>query len=218
MEPQSSIAVCPGVSAMQAAAARAGALLGHDFCAISLSDLLTPWAVIRPRLEAAAAADFVVALYNPRSERRSGHLAEAASVLLAHRAPETPVLVARNIGRAGETWSHLRLDQLADADIDMLTLVLVGNPQPALPRRRRRRALYTPRGYDDRPKDMTVHFIGAGPGAPDLITLRGLRLIERCPVCLYAGSLVPAEIVAAAPPGARVIDTAPLISTKSSAR
>jgi len=57
---------------------------------------------------------------------------------------------------------------------------------------------------------MTVHFIGAGPGAPDLITLRGLRLIERCPVCLYAGSLVPPEVVAAAPPGARVIDTAPL--------
>src|SRR5258707_2505474 len=57
---------------------------------------------------------------------------------------------------------------------------------------------------------MTVHFIGAGPGAADLITLRGLRLIERCPVCLYAGSLVPAEIVAAAPAGARVIDTAPL--------
>src|SRR5207249_11201472 len=57
---------------------------------------------------------------------------------------------------------------------------------------------------------MTVHFIGAGPGAPDLITVRGLRLIERCPVCLYAGSLVPREIVAAAPPGARVIDTAPL--------
>src|ERR1041385_5639483 len=57
---------------------------------------------------------------------------------------------------------------------------------------------------------MTVHFIGAGPGAPDLITLRGMRLIERCPVCLYAGSLVPREIVAAAPPGARIIDTAPL--------
>src|SRR5207237_7809779 len=59
-------------------------------------------------------------------------------------------------------------------------------------------------------RSMTVHFIGAGPGAPDLITLRGLRLIERCPVCLYAGSLVPADIVAAAPPGARIIDTAPL--------
>ena len=143
------IAVCPGVSAMQAAAARAGAPLGHDFCAISLSDLLTPRSVIRPRLEAAASADFVVALYNPRSARRSGHLAEAASILLAHRAAETPVLVARNIGRAGETWHILRLDQLADADIDMLTLVLVGNSQTRVlagdpPR------LYTPRGYYDR--------------------------------------------------------------------
>ena len=68
---------------MQAAAARVGAPLGHDFCAISLSDLLTPWAVIRARLEAAAAADFVVALYNPRSARRARHLAEAAAILLA---------------------------------------------------------------------------------------------------------------------------------------
>src|SRR5204863_10204896 len=75
------IAVSPGVSAMQAAAARVGAPLGHDFCAISLSDLLTPWAVIRTRIEAAASADFVVALYNPRSARRPRRLAEAALIL-----------------------------------------------------------------------------------------------------------------------------------------
>ena len=96
------IAVAPGVSAMHAAAARAGAPLGHDFCAISLSDLLTPWEAIRARLEAAASADFVVALYNPRSARRAGRLAEAAGLLLRHRPPETPCVIARNLGRAGE--------------------------------------------------------------------------------------------------------------------
>jgi len=142
------ISVAPGVSAMQSAAARLGAPLGHDFCAISLSDLLTPWPRIQTRLEAAAAADFVVALYNPRSSRRPGHLAEAATLLLAHRRPDTPVAIARNLGRAGETCRVLRLDELAAADIDMLSLVLVGNSQT------RRMAgpparLYTPRGYLD---------------------------------------------------------------------
>ena len=92
----------------------------------------------------------------------------------------------------------------------MLSIVLVGSSRtrlvPGEPPR-----LYTPRGYfDELRRLVTVHFIGAGPGAPDLITVRGLRLIERCPVCLYAGSLVPRAIVAAAPPGARVVDTAPL--------
>src|SRR5205823_6232819 len=110
------ITVAPGISAMQAAAARAGAPLGHDFCAISLSDLLTPWPVIRGRIEAAAAADFVVALYNPRSARRSIQLAEAAAILLDHRPSETPVVIARNLGRAGETQRVLRLSDLAEAD------------------------------------------------------------------------------------------------------
>ena len=92
--------------AMQAAAARAGAPLGHDFCAISLSDLMTPWEAIRARLEAAAAADFVVALYNPRSARRQARLAEAAQILLRHAPPETPVFIARNLGRDGEERPH----------------------------------------------------------------------------------------------------------------
>ncbi len=140
------IVVAPGVSAMQAAAARVGAPLGHDFCAISLSDLLTPWERIRSRIEAAAQADFVVALYNPRSARRPGHLAEAARILLAHRPPETPSVIARNLGRAGETQQILRLDELAGAASDMLSLILVGSSQTRLipgetPR------LYTPRGY-----------------------------------------------------------------------
>jgi cobalt-precorrin 5A hydrolase/precorrin-3B C17-methyltransferase len=142
------ITVAPGISAMQAAAARLGAPIGHDFCAISLSDLLTPWPVIRTRIEAAAAADFVVALYNPRSARRPARLAEAAAILLAHRPPETPVAIARNLGRAGETQRLLRLGDLPEADADMLSLVLIGNSQTRLIPGSRPR-LYTPRGYFD---------------------------------------------------------------------
>jgi len=138
--------VCPGLSALQAAAARAGAPLGHDFCAISLSDLMTPWETIRKRLEAAAAADFVIALYNPRSARRRTHLGEAAQILLRYRSPDTPVFVSRNLGRRGEERQMIQLSELAGADIDMLTIVLVGSS-------RTRRVdgsppyLYTPRGY-----------------------------------------------------------------------
>jgi cobalt-precorrin 5A hydrolase / cobalt-factor III methyltransferase / precorrin-3B C17-methyltransferase len=142
------IIVCPGVSALQAAAARAGAPLGHDFCAISLSDLLTPWELICSRLEAAAAGDFVVALYNPRSTRRLGRLAEAAAILLRRRAPQTPVLIGRNLGRDGEQTRMIALCDLAAAsgEVDMLSLVLVGSSTTRIvdgdpPR------LYTPRGY-----------------------------------------------------------------------
>jgi cobalt-precorrin 5A hydrolase/precorrin-3B C17-methyltransferase len=142
------IIVAPGVSAMQAAAARVGAPLGHDFCAISLSDLLTPWERIRSRIEAAAKADLVVALYNPRSARRPGHLAEAVQILIAHRPPETPSVIARNLGRAGETHEILRLDELAGAASDMLSLILVGSSQTRLLAGETPR-LYTPRGYFD---------------------------------------------------------------------
>jgi cobalt-precorrin 5A hydrolase / cobalt-factor III methyltransferase / precorrin-3B C17-methyltransferase len=143
------LVVCPGISALQAAAARAGAPLGHDFCAISLSDLMTPWETIRVRIEAAAGADFVVALYNPGSARRQAHLAEAADIMLRHRSPETPVFLGRNLGRDGEEQRVIRLCQLADADLDMLTVVLVGSSRTRCidgnPLR-----LYTPRGYLDR--------------------------------------------------------------------
>jgi cobalt-precorrin 5A hydrolase / precorrin-3B C17-methyltransferase len=143
------IVVSPGISAMQAAAARAGAPLGHDFCAISLSDLMTPWPAIRMRLEAAAAADFVVALYNPRSMRRASQLAEAAAILLAHRRAETPVLIARNLGRDGESWQVTALGELAAADIDMLTIVIVGNSETRVTMSTPPR-LYTPRGYSEK--------------------------------------------------------------------
>ena len=143
------LVVCPGISALQAAAARAGAPLGHDFCAISLSDLMTPWETIRARIEAAAVADFVIALYNPGSARRQARLAEAANIMLRHRSPEVPVFLGRNLGRDGEERQIIPLSELADAGIDMLTIVLIGSSQT-------RRVgnqppqLYTPRGYLDR--------------------------------------------------------------------
>jgi cobalt-precorrin 5A hydrolase / precorrin-3B C17-methyltransferase len=143
------LVVCPGISALQAAAARAGAPLGHDFCAISLSDLMTPWETIRARIEAAAGADFVIALYNPGSARRQARLAEATNIMLRHRSPEVPVFLGRNLGRNGEEQQIIPLSELTDADIDMLTIVLIGSSQT-------RRAgnlppqLYTPRGYLDR--------------------------------------------------------------------
>jgi cobalt-precorrin 5A hydrolase / precorrin-3B C17-methyltransferase len=140
------VRVIPGVSALQAAAARLGAPLGHDFCAISLSDLLTPWPEIERRLSAAAAADFVIALYNPASERRRTQIIAAREILLAHRAAATPVALARNLGRAGESISITTLGAFDVAAIDMLTLVLVGSSTTRMltgspPR------LYTPRGY-----------------------------------------------------------------------
>jgi cobalt-precorrin 5A hydrolase/precorrin-3B C17-methyltransferase len=140
------MSVIPGVSALQAAAARLGAPLGHDFCAISLSDLLTPWPVIEARLKAAAAGDFVVALYNPRSARRRTQLMAAREILLTARQPETPVALARNLGRDGESITVTTLAALAPEEVDMLTLVLIGSRAtrllPGTPPR-----LYTPRGY-----------------------------------------------------------------------
>ena len=142
------VTVAPGITAMQAAAARIGAPLGHDFCAISLSDLLTPWPAIERRLDAAAAADFVVALYNPVSAARRGQLDTARDILLVHRPAETPVVLARNLGRDGESLRVTSLDALTTADADMLTLVLIGSSAT----RRIARGdggvwVYTPRGY-----------------------------------------------------------------------
>ncbi len=143
----------PGITAMQAASARAGALLGHDFCAISLSDLLTPRETILGRLTAAAAGDFVVGLYNPVSARRRTLLAEAREILAAARGPETPVLIARDLGRPGETLRALTLGDLCVDAVDMLSVVLVGSRESRSLRLGDRAAgaggtqLFTPRGY-----------------------------------------------------------------------
>lgn len=141
------ISVHPGVSAMQLAAARAGAPLGHDFCAISLSDLLTPWPAIEARLRAAAQADFVVALYNPASRRRRRQLETARDILLAHRPADTPVVVARNLAREGEQVAVVPLSELSLDTVDMLTVVIIGNSQSRTVADATRRWAYTPRGY-----------------------------------------------------------------------
>ncbi|WOD37542.1 precorrin-3B C(17)-methyltransferase [Nodosilinea sp. E11] len=139
-----SIEVFPGISALQAAAARVGAPLMHDFCAISLSDLLTPWEVIVKRLEAAAQADFVVALYNPKSKTRTEQVAIAHRILMAHRAPTTPVAVVKSVYRPDETIHRTTLANLLEAPIDMLTVVLIGNQST----QRHGPWLITPRGYN----------------------------------------------------------------------
>jgi cobalt-precorrin 5A hydrolase / precorrin-3B C17-methyltransferase len=138
----------PGISAMQVAAARAGAPLGHDFCAISLSDLLTPWPVIERRLRAAAEGDFVVALYNPVSQRRRHQLATARDILRKFRPCETPVVLGRNLGRPGESLRVITLDQLQPDEVDMLTVVLIGaSTTRAVARPDGGQWVYTPRGY-----------------------------------------------------------------------
>ena len=138
-----SFEVHPGISALQLAAARAGAPLMHDFCTISLSDLLTPWEVIEKRLEAAAAGDFVVALYNPRSKGRDWQLAKAQELLLAGRPGTTPVALARQLGRPEEQVSLHTLGDMPIEQVDMLTLVLVGNSTS----RTQDGRMVTPRGY-----------------------------------------------------------------------
>lgn len=143
-----SIQVTPGVSAMQACAARIGAPLGHDFCTISLSDLLTPWASIQTRLKAAAEGDFVVAFYNPVSMRRRTQLQYAKETLLGHRPPETPVIIGRSLGRPEERLEVTSLQDLDPEQIDMLTMVIVGSSES----RHMKRTdggdwVYTPRGY-----------------------------------------------------------------------
>ena len=137
------VEIVPGISAAQLAAARLGAPLGHDFCFVSLSDLLTPWPVIERRLHAAAMGDFVVCLYNPVSRRRRRQLPRAREILLGHRRGDTPVALARAVGRPDEAIRLTTLEALDAAAVDMLTVVIVGNSQS----RRLGERLYTPRGY-----------------------------------------------------------------------
>ncbi len=138
----------PGISALQAAAARAGAPLGHDFCTISLSDLLTPWETIEQRIQSAAEGDFVIAFYNPVSKRRRTQLEAARNILLKHRKGDTPVILASNLGREQEKISAVTLKSLDINDVDMLTVVIIGSSQSkAFFRGNGAIAIYTPRGY-----------------------------------------------------------------------
>lgn len=156
------IEVSPGISALQAAAARAGAPLGHDFCTISLSDLLTPWEAIQMRVKAAAQGDFVIAFYNPVSKRRRTQLEYAKRLLLEHRPADTPVILATNLGREHEQVRVVPLAELVIEDVDMLTVVIVGSSETRTVESGDGRSwVYTPRGYAAK-EGTGISQIGAG--------------------------------------------------------
>ncbi|WP_307843561.1 precorrin-2 C(20)-methyltransferase [Streptomyces sp. B15] len=145
------VRVLPGVTAANAAAARAGAPLGHDYAVLSLSDRLKPWEVIAERLRAAAAADLVLALYNPGSRSRTWQVGKAREVLLEHRAPDTPVVLARDVGGDGERVRTVPLAELDPAQVDMRTLLIVGSSQTqAAHRPDGTEWVWTPRRYPER--------------------------------------------------------------------
>lgn len=143
------VVTVPGVSAVQAAASVLGAPLMHDFAVVSLSDLLTPWDLIEKRLEAAASADFVVALYNPRSKGRTRHVERALEIMLQSRAPDTPVGIVRNACREGEEKILSTLAEIPLSRIDMFSMVIVGNSATYVDGHGR---MVTPRGYEIRAK------------------------------------------------------------------
>jgi cobalt-precorrin 5A hydrolase/precorrin-3B C17-methyltransferase len=148
------LVILPGVSAALAAAAKIGAPLGHDFCLISLSDNLKPWSVITDRLMHAAAADFAMAFYNPISKARPWQLGEAIEILRRYRAPQTPIVLGRDIGRPAESLRVTSLGDLTPDQVDMRTVVIVGSSMTKLVHRPDGGVfVYTPRWY------------GAAPGA-----------------------------------------------------
>ncbi len=144
------VRVLPGLTAAQAAASRIGAPLGHDFAVLSLSDRLKPWAVIERRLHAAADADLVLALYNPASTHRRWQITATRDVLLRHRDPDTPVVVARDVGRPGETINTGTLGTLDTDMVDMRCLVIVGSSRTRLSKRADgSTVVWTPRDYPE---------------------------------------------------------------------
>ncbi|MGY0064786.1 precorrin-2 C(20)-methyltransferase [Streptomyces sp. LZ34] len=145
------VRVVPGMTAAHAAAARVGAPLGHDYAVISLSDRLKPWEVIAERLRAAAAADLVLALYNPGSRSRIWQVGKARELLLEHRAPDTPVVLGRDVGGPEERIRIVRLADLDPALVDMRTILLVGSSQTRTARRGDgTEVVWTPRRYPER--------------------------------------------------------------------
>lgn len=141
--PEIEIEVVPGITAACSGAAVLGAPLMHDFCVISLSDLMTPWEKIEKRLHLAAEAELVICLYNPSSRKRADYLKRACDIILEHRAPETVCGYVKNIGRDGEEYKILSLEELKNTDVDMFTTVYIGNPQT----REINGKMVTPRGY-----------------------------------------------------------------------
>lgn len=147
------VEVVPGISAFQLAAARLGAPMGHDFCLISLSDLLTPVDAIRKRLTAAAEGDFVTAFYNPQSKRRRTLLPEAQSIFQAHRPPETPVALCRQLGRPEESVTVTTIADFDPSVVDMFTLVVFGSSETRSFDHAGAARAFTPRGYAGKHKD-----------------------------------------------------------------
>lgn len=145
------IEVIPGSTALSACASLVGAPLTHDFCSISLSDLLTPWPTIARRLDAAARSDFVVALYNPKSGRRTRQIVEAQRILLRYRKPDTPVAIVKSAYREKQDIQMVRLDEMKDCQIGMLTTVLIGNSSSYL----QEGLMITPRGYANKYQSIT---------------------------------------------------------------
>lgn len=145
------VEVIPGSTALSTCASLVGAPLTHDFCSISLSDLLTPWPVIAKRIDAAGRSDFVIALYNPKSGRRTQHIVEAQRILLRYRRPDTPVAVVKSAYREKQEIQLVRLDAMSDCKIGMLTTVLIGNSSTYT----REGLMITPRGYANKYDNVT---------------------------------------------------------------
>lgn len=141
--PEAEVEIVPGVTAALSGGALLGAPLGHDFCVVSLSDLLTPWEVIERRLECAAQGDFALCLYNPASKKRADYLQRACDILLRYKSPETVCGWVRNISRAGQERKLLTLAQLQGEQLDMFTTVFVGSSTT----RNIGGRMVTPRGY-----------------------------------------------------------------------
>lgn len=137
----------PGITAAQAVASRVGAPLGHDFCVISLSDVRKPWSIIEHRLDAVAAADLVIALYNPRSRARPHQFSQAMTIIGRHRNTRTPVVVGRNVGRAEERVEVVELGALDPESVDMSSVVVVGSSTTRRIDRPATSSVYTPRSY-----------------------------------------------------------------------
>ncbi len=142
----SEIETVPGVTAASAAASVLGAPLMHDFAVISLSDLMTPFARILKRVDAAGVGDFIVCLYNPKSKKRTDYVEKAADILMNYRDPSTPVGVVRNAGRADESSYITTLEEVKDAPIDMFSIVIIGNSNTYV----KDGKMITPRGYQDK--------------------------------------------------------------------